>query len=649
MGNMYHDRERGRNDRADAIRRRRELVMRDDEEMAERRKAVQAKLEISQPGDVHEQQADAVAQKVSDGKDASGVLRQQHSSTPATQMKSEEGTLHGTEKLQRSLDSSKGSGQSLPENVQKDIGGKMGADLSDVKIHTGSNAHEMSEGINAKAFTHGQDIYFKQGNYNPATPEGKNLLAHELTHTVQQGNGIERKIQRQTTGDSTGLTELKEELESINVDEKKVLTLLKGLDPGQKTFVLFEGNGYLQLMANALSADTEMKDAMKTLGANLTKTLKWLLKADEASMFDDLSDSTVMDLINAAPVNELAELGKHTDVLNSLKDETGDIIYSAITNKIKDATEEVKPPQEDLTKVAKTHRTVAGDTYGKLAKTYNVSVENLRAWNIYPDTKIPIGVDLYVSDPSKEMALELEAWQRSFGEYEYWQLRKQKGKNFQMTDDELTKYLGMYPEYLPTLKSIIATQSWIDQRDSKVGAIYESMLGDNIGKLTPDQVVAIQDARIQSVKDIQVDYWIALLPIAFAWLPLCYGEPMTPLKSNAFKLTSTVASTVKIGFGTGDKEIITYQAAKAITKGYSGAIQGHHLIEQRFLKFFQMDLEAAPAVILSRTEHQAMTNVLRNLIPFGAKNISKAEILFNYRIAYKQFPTWMQAIENYWK
>jgi hypothetical protein len=192
---------KGKIDRKEAIRRRREIVMRneelEEEHEASRKKQVHAKLEISQAGDAHEQQADAVAQKVTAGKDASSILTQQLSFVPSAQTKSEGESLQAPGNFQSQLDSSKGSGQSLPENVQKDIGGKMGADLSDVKIHTGSNAHEMSEGINAKAFTHGQDIYFKNGNYNPESSDGKNLLAHELTHTVQQGSGkVQPKIQR---------------------------------------------------------------------------------------------------------------------------------------------------------------------------------------------------------------------------------------------------------------------------------------------------------------------------------------------------------------------------------------------------------------------------------------------------------------------
>ncbi len=100
--------------------------------------------------------------------------------------------------VEKGIKSSKGQGSPLPDNVQKDIGGKMGADLSDVRIHTDERAHKMSKGINAKAFTHGQGIYFKNSNYDPSSREGKRLLAHELGHTRQQKGGVQRKVQRAT-------------------------------------------------------------------------------------------------------------------------------------------------------------------------------------------------------------------------------------------------------------------------------------------------------------------------------------------------------------------------------------------------------------------------------------------------------------------
>ncbi len=70
-----------------------------------------------------------------------------------------------------------------------------GADFSDVKIHTDSSAVDMSNNLNAQAFTHGNDIYFNSGKYDTSSTSGQHLLAHELTHTLQQGgsHSIQRK------------------------------------------------------------------------------------------------------------------------------------------------------------------------------------------------------------------------------------------------------------------------------------------------------------------------------------------------------------------------------------------------------------------------------------------------------------------------
>jgi hypothetical protein len=60
-------------------------------------------------------------------------------------------------------------------------------DFSAIRIHTDSNAIAMCREMGAQAFTNGVNIYFNKGKYNPNSAEGKKLLAHELTHTVQQG------------------------------------------------------------------------------------------------------------------------------------------------------------------------------------------------------------------------------------------------------------------------------------------------------------------------------------------------------------------------------------------------------------------------------------------------------------------------------
>jgi Domain of unknown function (DUF4157) len=95
--------------------------------------------------------------------------------------------------VEHSLKASKGSGNPLPSDTRSQMESSLGADLSGVRIHNDSKAAQMSNDLNAQAFTHGNDIYFNEGKYNSGSTEGKHLLAHELTHTVQQGASVQRK------------------------------------------------------------------------------------------------------------------------------------------------------------------------------------------------------------------------------------------------------------------------------------------------------------------------------------------------------------------------------------------------------------------------------------------------------------------------
>ena len=89
--------------------------------------------------------------------------------------------------FETSLSASKGGGSALPDTTRQFMEKRFQADFSSVRIHTGTQAEQMSSAIRAQAFTHGDDIYFNSGTYAPGTAEGSRLLAHELTHTVQQG------------------------------------------------------------------------------------------------------------------------------------------------------------------------------------------------------------------------------------------------------------------------------------------------------------------------------------------------------------------------------------------------------------------------------------------------------------------------------
>jgi hypothetical protein len=101
-----------------------------------------------------------------------------------------------TDQIGPRLDSKKGSGSHMSNSVQNELSNKMGADFSNVNIHTDPEAIQMNQSLGARAFTHGNDIYFNQGEYNPSTPKGKHLLAHELTHVIQQkgSNGLVQRV-----------------------------------------------------------------------------------------------------------------------------------------------------------------------------------------------------------------------------------------------------------------------------------------------------------------------------------------------------------------------------------------------------------------------------------------------------------------------
>lgn len=101
------------------------------------------------------------------------------------------------EGVESDLNSSKGSGNGMDAKTKQEMEAGFGADFSNVNIHTDSKAVQMSEQLGAQAFTHGNDVYFNKGKYNPDSKEGKHLLAHELTHTIQQtGSKTANNVQK---------------------------------------------------------------------------------------------------------------------------------------------------------------------------------------------------------------------------------------------------------------------------------------------------------------------------------------------------------------------------------------------------------------------------------------------------------------------
>lgn len=101
--------------------------------------------------------------------------------------------------VQDQITSLKDGGQPLPQPARNFFEPRFNRDFGHVRIHTGAGAAEAARSLNAKAFTVGRDVVFGAGRYDPGRPEGRRLLAHELTHTIQQRPGTVQCQRRQTT------------------------------------------------------------------------------------------------------------------------------------------------------------------------------------------------------------------------------------------------------------------------------------------------------------------------------------------------------------------------------------------------------------------------------------------------------------------
>ena len=157
---------------------------------------VQTRLTVGPAGDKYEQEADRVAKQVMNMTEP-GAQRQEEEEelqmTPIQRDVSADGGEVDAE-FEKTVERIQGDGRPLPDNLRSTMESSFGAEFGDVRIHTGAESDALNRSINARAFTAGQDIFVRREDYNPGSSAGKELLAHELTHVVQQ-NGAD--VQRQ--------------------------------------------------------------------------------------------------------------------------------------------------------------------------------------------------------------------------------------------------------------------------------------------------------------------------------------------------------------------------------------------------------------------------------------------------------------------
>jgi hypothetical protein len=105
------------------------------------------------------------------------------------QQYTDDGTSDLDDETAARISRERSGGQALDASLQRQAGETVGYDLSRVRVHTSPEADALNRGLNAKAFTTGQDIFFREGAYDPHSSAGQELITHELTHVVQQSTG----------------------------------------------------------------------------------------------------------------------------------------------------------------------------------------------------------------------------------------------------------------------------------------------------------------------------------------------------------------------------------------------------------------------------------------------------------------------------
>lgn len=220
---------------------------------------IQPKLTISQPADAAEREADQVADQVT-RPTPEAVAPTAVSGRVMLQAESHaDSAPEAPAQWQERTEALRGSGQPLPPSVREFFEPRFGYDFGQVRIHTGPEANARAREVNAQAFTMGKDIVFGAGKFAPQEPAGQHLLAHELTHVVQQA-GNSRQVQRKESPDATSTA-----LEIETLDEMK------------RELIRQTGNRLVKASSTFSDAAQDVKKELETKQVEPT-LLGWLIE-----------------------------------------------------------------------------------------------------------------------------------------------------------------------------------------------------------------------------------------------------------------------------------------------------------------------------------------------------------------------------------
>ena len=179
--------------------------------------------------------------------------------------------------VEQSIDQARGGGQSVDHSTRTGMESAFGADFSGVRIHTDTRADSLNQSLSARAFTTGRDVFFRHGEYNPGSSSGRELLAHELTHIVQQnGDGIQRKMTVSEPGDAHEIEA--DQMARLVMQQEHAPSIDRQMSPPQEEeekqpIAMQRATDFLQRQPEALTPQEEEERKKRTLQAKLDRAM----------------------------------------------------------------------------------------------------------------------------------------------------------------------------------------------------------------------------------------------------------------------------------------------------------------------------------------------------------------------------------------
>jgi hypothetical protein len=568
---------------------------------------LQTKLAVNAPGDSFEQEADRVAERVMrvsesqvqrkcdcQGKDCDNCEKQ--SIGPRIQTKRISGGVPGEVCAPIVGEVLKSAGQALDSSTRAFMESRFGADFGRVRLHTDAKATMSAQSVNASAYTVGNNIVFGVGQYSPGTETGKRLLAHELTHVIQQGS---------TTSQSNFPTS-----ERVNTGRKNKIepeessTLARQVDRSLETPVL-QRVFHTVMMRSPLPFSSTVNICHRLLKSRDFKVSKGGLKVSLDARWHGPSEG-------AASCEEHRQTPYHV----------------TLTQK----------------------NTFLDSDYGTCE--FDPGKLNNRIWTGVPAGEYYLTISTNNTNPHCCLDGEIDVTEAAdlAGE-SCTQIPEDETLEILHTALDLAgliPVLGAIPDGINA--GIYAIEGDWTSAGISVAAMIpifgEGVIVTKLGvKVTRKAVQRVGKKGLElGFKEAKATAKV-LEKEALVVEKEALKESAEAGGKAATKEVTEVALKRAARYAA-EGTIITYNEGKKLTRGLNHAYEAHHILEARHLRNWAFDVMEAPAVILALKDHKEITKRLFKALPAGA-TYTKAAVWKQYKIIYAEFPNYLKAIEHY--